>query len=242
MSPRLFWTPLSIEMAHHPVVLVCDEDSTGLRLTCDAIRMRGWIVQPFASAQTLIDYELSDAPTCLILETRFECVHGLDVQRHFLSRQRRPQIVFLTECCDVSTVVQAMHAGAADYLTKPAGAMKLQHAVERALDLDRCRHRDVQAGEAILRKVRTLTRRERQVMAGVAAGRLNKQIAYELTISEVTVKMHRGQVMRKMGVRSVAELVTMLDRVSAEWQRDDPADVSAPLRRTQALPANLASP
>lgn len=220
MSIRTWGVPIppAIPEQVDGMVMVCDEDPIARSLTCTALAAPGRTIKPLSSPQELLDYPLPDAPACLILETHYATVHGLELQERLRARGRHPQMVFLTHCTDVTTVVHAIHAGAVDYLTKPTPHVRLQRAAATALALDSWRRKHDQRSETTLKLVRTLTPRERQVMDCVARGQLNKQIAHELTISEVTVKMHRGQVMKKMGVRSVAALVTMLDSMPTDWR------------------------
>jgi FixJ family two-component response regulator len=175
-------------------------------------------VHKYASAQALLESDLPNEPVCLVIEAIYKSICGLELQSRLLSRGRFPHIVFVTRCAEVAMAVAAMQAGAVNYLTKPASGHRLNRAVDSALELDEKRRRSDQSIATVVDLVRTLTRREREVMTLVAAGRLNKQIAADLGITEVTVKMHRAQVMRKLSVRNGAELVSLLDRAQAGWR------------------------
>lgn len=194
-------------------VWICDENSVARDQACVALAMPCRTIRGFASAEQLLQCRVPDGPLCLILEMFFNVGNGLQLQERLASKHSRPEIVFLTTCRDVQAVVRAMQAGAVDYLVKPASMDTLTHVVQRALDRSAKRQSVTHARERVQRLVDTLTRREYQVMEAVVAGRLNKQIAQALMISDVTVKMHRGNLMRKMGVKSVAQLVTMIDLV-----------------------------
>ena len=166
----------------------------------------GWQPETFASAEAFLGRSRIDGPSCLVLDVTLPNLNGLDLQKRIVDRADMP-IIFITGYGDVPTTVQAMKAGAVEFLTKPFGFDVLQNAISQAVE----RSRTSRAHEAELRVLRdchaSLTRREREIMALVVSGLLNKQIAAELGISEITVKAHRGRVMRKMRVASLADLV-----------------------------------
>jgi FixJ family two-component response regulator len=194
-------------------VWVYDEDSAARDQACNALTMPCRTIRGFASTEQLLQSHVPDGPLCLILEMCFNVGNGLQLQERLAGKDSAPEIIFFTTCTDVEAVVRAMQAGAVDYLVKPASADTLTHAVQRALKRSAASRSVTTARERVRRLVTTLTQREFQVMEAVVAGRLNKQIAQALMISDATVKMHRGNLMRKMGVRNVAQLVTMIDLV-----------------------------
>jgi FixJ family two-component response regulator len=178
----------------------------------------------FASEAELLGFTAPDAPCCLLLDVRLGGASGLDLQSRLRLSGVDMPIVFMTGHGDIAMTVAAMKAGAVDFLTKPILEEPLIAAVSVALDRDRMRRRGVRKTDAIRRGFATLTPREAEVMGMAVSGLLNKQIAGEIGISEVMVKMHRGQAMRKMGARSFADLVLMgrelgLCKVAAQWQR-----------------------
>jgi FixJ family two-component response regulator len=157
--------------------------------------------------------ERPDAPGCLVLDVRLPGMSGLTFQQELVKAGIAIPVIFITGHGDVPMTVRAMKAGAAEFLTKPFDEQVLLDAVDAAIERDRARRRDTAGLADVQGRYRTLTEREREVMKLVVAGRVNKQIAAELGLSLVTVKVHRGQVMRKMLARSVAELVRMADRL-----------------------------
>jgi FixJ family two-component response regulator len=195
----------------NPVVFVVDDDVSVRESLELLILSEGWHPETFASAEDFLGRSRSDGPSCLILDVTLPDLNGLDLQKRIVHRTDMP-IIFITGHGDVPTSVQAMKAGAAEFLTKPFGDDVLVKAIGQAIE----RSRKARAREAELLTLRerhaSLTPRERETMALVVSGLLNKQIATELGISEITVKAHRGRVMRKMHVDSLAELV----RVAAE--------------------------
>jgi FixJ family two-component response regulator len=189
-----------------PVVFVVDDD-VSVRESLELLVLScGWRPETFASAEDFLQRSRFDGPSCLVLDVTLPNLSGLDLQKRIVDRTDMP-IIFITGYGDVPTSVQAMKAGAVEFLTKPFGDDVLQAAIGQAIE----RSRTALALEAELRSFRdshaSLTPREREVMGLVVSGLLNKQIAVELGISEITVKAHRGRVMRKMEVDSLADLV-----------------------------------
>lgn len=190
-----------------PTVIIVDDDELVRDSVSELLRSAGYRVHGFGSTRELLAADMLDGPGCLILDVRMPGASGLDLQ-YQLSRHGNPKpIIFLTGHGDIPMTVQAIKAGAVDFLTKPARDQTLLDAVGAAIAIDAERR----ARQAIVRRhverVETLTRREREVLREVARGRLNKQIAFALGISEVTVKLHRGNVMRKMEATSIGELI-----------------------------------
>ena len=185
---------------------------------CEALtRLFGTVgcrVQAFRTAQEFLSAKRPDAPSCLVLDVRLPGVSGLDLQRELASADPPFQIVFVTAHGDIPMTVQAMKAGAVEFLTKPFRDQQLLDAVQQAIDRDRvARHQRAELTE-LRGRYESLTNREREVMAHVVTGLLNKQIAAELHTSEATVKAHRAQLMRKMEAESVAQLVRIAERLS----------------------------
>jgi FixJ family two-component response regulator len=192
-----------------PVVFVVDDD-VSVRESLEAlIRFAGWRVEVFATAREFLAHRRVAAPSCLVLDVALPDLNGLDLQKRVAAERPDMPIIFITGYGDVPTSVQAMKTGAVEFLTKPFSDEILLGAIRDAI----ARSRDALDREAELQTLRdrhaSLSRREREVMALVVAGLLNKQVGFELGISEITVKAHRGSVMRKMGAPSLAALVTM---------------------------------
>lgn len=195
-------------------VFVVDDDPSMRRSLESLLRSVGHDVRLFSSAPEFMQTARADAAGCLVLDVRLPGMSGLAFQQELNKSGISLPIIFVTGHGDVPMSVRAMKAGAVEFLTKPFDDQELLDAVHAALERDRARRREDTKLAALRTRYGELTDRERQVMAHVAAGRANKRIAAELGLSVVTVKVHRGQVMRKMQAKSVAELVRMADRLS----------------------------
>lgn len=206
--------------AEQPVVLVVDDDLAIREGLSELIQSIGLNPICFASTQELLASGDVDRPGCLILDVRLPGASGLDLQRHLAITGQRKSIIFLTGHGDIPMTVQAMKAGAVDFLTKPVRGQILLDAVARAIERDLVDRAEARKARQYAERVETLTPRERQVLREVAKGRMNKQIAFDLGIAEVTVKVHRGNVMRKMQARSIGDLIRAWEGLPME-NRDE---------------------
>jgi FixJ family two-component response regulator len=193
------------------VVFVVDDDASMRDAMQRLFQSVGLQAEVFASAAEFLRSKLADVPCCLVLDVRLPGLSGLDFQTELAKANIQVPIVFMTGHGDIPMTVKAMKAGALEFLTKPFRDQDLLDAVQVALDRGRARHRDQKALSELRSRFQQLTSREQEVMALVTGGLLNKQIAAEIGITENTVKVHRGNLMRKMGAKSLAELLGMAD-------------------------------
>src|SRR5262245_34275168 len=197
--------------ADEPLVFVVDDDDSLREAIAALHRMVGLNVECFASAQDFVKKELPHAPSCLVLDVRLPGASGLNVQAELVKAGIHIPIIFMTAHGDIPMTVRAMKAGAVEFLTKPFRDQDMVDAVQLALERDRARRAQEKSQAELRANFASLTERERDVMVLVAAGLMNKQIAAKLDLAEITVKIHRGNVTRKMGAKSVADLVRMAE-------------------------------
>ncbi|MCA3190796.1 MAG: response regulator transcription factor [Cupriavidus sp.] len=189
------------------MVYVVDDDESMRRAVSMLLRSVGYQVETFASATDFLASSRQDVPSCLILDVRLKGQSGLAVQEQFAASKMQIPIIFMTAHGDIAMSVKAMKAGAMDFLAKPFRDQDMLDAVESALTRDAARRQTDTRDAGLRQRYEELTPREKEVMAYVVRGLLNKQIAAELTLSEITIKIHRAQAMKKMGARSLADFV-----------------------------------
>jgi FixJ family two-component response regulator len=207
--------------AEQPLVIIVDDDASVREALSELILSAGFQPVCFASTREFLDADILDSPGCLILDVRMPGASGLDLQHH-LARNGNPKpVIFLTGHGDIPMTVQAMKAGAVDFLTKPVRDQTLLDAVTAGIAMDAARRAEAVVVKRNVERFETLTPREREVLREVARGRVNKQIAFDLGISEVTVKLHRGNAMRKMEVASICELIRAWESLPAPMREAD---------------------
>jgi FixJ family two-component response regulator len=201
-----------------PVVFVIDDDGSVRDAVADLVRSVGLRVEAFASPQEFLDGERPDAPGCIVLDVRLPGPSGLEFQRALTKSNIHLPIIFISGHGDIAMSVKAMKSGAIEFLTKPLAEQELLDAIHTGIERDRARRKDAAIVADLRERFATLTPREREVLALVITGRRNKQIAAQANLSEMTVKIHRSQIMRKMRAKSLVDLVRMADAlgVSAE--------------------------
>jgi len=202
-----------------PIVYVVDDDPSVRRAIKRLVESVGLHVELFGSATEFMNSSHPDVASCLVLDIRLPGISGLDFQRELIKTQHEIPIIFITAHGDIQMSVRAMKAGAVEFLTKPFRDQDLLDAIQAALERDRARRQSV-ANTALLReRLESLTPREREVLPLVVSGLLNKQVASEIGTTEATVKVHRSQLMKKMGADSLPELVRMAEKIGIPGSR-----------------------
>ena len=205
--------------APEAMVYVVDDDEAVRVALKDLLESVGLNAETFPSPQNFLKAQRADIPSCLILDVRLPGISGLDFQRELAAANIEIPVIFITGHGDIPMTVQAMKAGAVDFLTKPFRDQDLLDAIHKAVDRDRERRQQRSEVTQLRERYEELTPREREVLALVVQGLLNKQVAAELGTSETTVKIHRGQVMRKMQAESLPDLVRMAERICIPSQK-----------------------
>lgn len=210
-----------------PLVVIVDDDASVREALSELIRSAGIQAASYASTRELLEAGVLDRPGCLILDVRMPGASGLDLQHSLATNGNAKPIIFLTGHGDIPMTVQAMKAGAVDFLTKPVRDQTLLDAVAAGIALDAERRARAAIVRRNLERLQTLTPRERQVLREVARGQLNKQVAFTLGISEITVKLHRGNVMRKMEAASIGELIRTWETLPVDVREAGPGPTGA---------------
>jgi FixJ family two-component response regulator len=203
----------AVPITDDPTVLVTDDDPLTRGALDSLFRSVGLRVRTFESATELLEHPLPAVPSCLVLDVRLPRLSGIDLQTELSRLGAKIPIIFITGHGDIPMSVNAMKAGAVDFLTKPFRDQEMLDAVTRALERDLERRREEHSDLDIRARFESLTSRERQIMALVTAGLMNKEAAFKIGISEMTVKIHRGHMMRKMGTKSLADLVLIAEKL-----------------------------
>jgi len=196
-----------------PVVFIIDDDASVRDSLRDLLHSVGLAAESFGSAQEFLDSPRSDAPACIVLDVRLPGSSGLEFQRTLLNSEIQLPVIFISAHGDIPMSVRAMKSGAVEFLTKPLREQELLDAVQAGIERDRTRRREARVVAELKQRLDSLTPREREVLTLVITGRPNKQIAAQARLSEMTVKVHRSQVMRKMQAKSVVDLVRMADQL-----------------------------
>src|SRR5215471_7144894 len=197
------------------IVFVVEDDASVRKAVGSLVRSAGLTVQTFASAQEFLAFSRPDVPSCLVLDVQLPGLSGLDLQEELTKADVQIPIIFLTGHGDIPMTVRAMKAGALEFFPKPFEDQDLLEAIHQAIDDDRVARRERADMGELYDRYHSLTPREQEVMKWVVSGLLNKQIAAELGISEIMVKVHRGQVMQKMQADSLADLVRMSEKLAS---------------------------
>lgn len=213
--------PPSQENGDQPIVFIVDDDASMRRALTNLFESVGLKVEAFGSAPQLLQAKPPQVPSCLVLDIRLPGASGLDLQSDLAKANIQTPVIFITGHADVPMTVRAMKGGAIDFLTKPVRDQDILDAVQAAIERDRKR-RDLNKTVSNVRsRFESLSSRERDVLALVTSGLMNKQVAAQLGLAEITVKIYRGQIMRKMGAKSLADLVRMSEALGIRPSRSD---------------------
>ena len=204
-----------------PVVFVIDDDGMVRDAVKELLRSVGLRVESFGSAQDFLQSKRSDAPGCIVLDVRLPGASGLEFQRTLVQSGIPLPVIFISGHGDISMSVRAIKSGAIEFLTKPLREQELLDAVQAGIERDRARRRQANLVDELQERLNSLTSREREVLALVVTGRPNKQIAHQLELSEMTVKVHRSQASRKMRAKSLIDLVRMADRLGISTEKSE---------------------
>ena len=219
--------PASPAESERPLVLIVDDDERIRESLQELMLSAGIDSRSFASTRELLESSIPDRPGCFILDVRMPGASGLDLQNHLAEMRDAKPVIFLTGHGDVPMTVRAMKAGAIDFLTKPVRDQTLLDAVAAGIARDTAQRASARVVRQHMERFATLTPRECQVFREVAHGRLNKQIAFDLGISEITVKLHRSNVMRKMDAKSVGELIRAWEALPADLDKGAGTEIVA---------------
>ena len=212
------WQIVGWRMAESAVVHIVDDDESLREVLASLLRSVGLQTRTYASVSGFLNTKLADAPGCLVLDVRMPGSSGLDLQGQLVGLGIHLPVILMTGYGDIPMTVRGMKAGAVDFLTKPFRDQDMLDAVAAAISRDEARRAAAAADAALRQRFTTLSPREQQVMQLVATGLMNKQVAGDLGLSEITVKIHRGAAMRKMGARTLADLVRMAEALKPYWQ------------------------
>ncbi|WP_122666850.1 response regulator transcription factor [Pseudomonas viridiflava] len=201
----------AVKVSHDPIVFIVDDDAALRDALSSLLRSIGLRVETFPSVADFTQFQRPDVPSCLVLDVRLQGTSGLDFQNELVRANVNLPIVFMTGHGDIAMTVRAMKAGAVDFLAKPFREQDLLDAVTSALEKDKSGRQANKHAHEVRTRFETLTPREKEIMALAASGLMNKQIAGEIGLSEITVKIHRGHAMKKMNAKSFAELVRMAE-------------------------------
>ena len=204
---------VAIGRTEQPVVFVIDDDASVREAVEDLLRSVGLGVESFASTQEFVQSKRPDTPGCIVLDVRLPGPSGLEFQRTLIESNIHLPIIFISGHGDIPMSVRAMKSGAIEFLTKPLREQELLDAIQVAIERDRTRRQEAKVGAELQARFNSLTLREREVFTLVVTGRPNKQIAAQLELSEMTVKVHRSHITRKMRAKSLVDLVRMADKL-----------------------------